>query len=50
MPDATGLELIAQDLRASHPDAVLSTRVFREEAPLEVAPGALRDAAEALVA
>ncbi len=50
MPDATGLELIAQDLRASHPDAVLSTRFFRDEATIEVAPAALRDAAEALVA
>lgn len=50
MPDATGLELIAQDLRASHPDAVLSTRLFREEATIEVAPAALRSAAEALCA
>jgi NADH-quinone oxidoreductase subunit C len=50
VPDATGLELIAQDLRASHPDAVLSTRHFRDEATIEVAPAALRDCAEALVA
>lgn len=50
MPDATGLELIAQDLRASHPDAVLSTTYFREEATIEVAPAALRACAEALVA
>ena len=48
MPDATGLELIAQDLRASHPDAVLGTTFFREEATLEVAPARLLDAATQL--
>ncbi|HXE43865.1 MAG TPA: NADH-quinone oxidoreductase subunit C [Conexibacter sp.] len=48
MPDATGLELIAQDLRADNADAVLGTSFFREEATIEVAPAALRSAAEAL--
>ena len=48
MPDATGLELIAQDLRESNPDAVLRTSYFREEATVEVAPAHLRTAAEAL--
>lgn len=48
MPDATGLELIAQDLRAADPDAVLGTSFFREEATVEVAPAFLRTAAEAL--
>ena len=48
MPDATGLELIAQDLRAADPDAVLSTSFFREEATIEVAPAFLRTAAEML--
>ena len=33
MPDATGLELIAQDLRAAgDDDGVLGTSFFREEA------------------
>ncbi len=50
MPDATGLELIAQDLRAAAADAVLGTSFFRGEATIEVAPAALRTAAEALVA
>ncbi|HEX5145802.1 MAG TPA: NADH-quinone oxidoreductase subunit C, partial [Conexibacter sp.] len=50
MPDATGLELIAQDLRDADPDAVLGTSFFREQATIEVAPAALRSAAEALVA
>jgi NADH-quinone oxidoreductase subunit C len=48
VPDATGLELIAQDLRESNPDAVLRTSYFREEATIEVAPARLRTAAEAL--
>jgi len=49
VPDATGLELIAQDLRAADPDAVLGTSFFRGQATVEVAPGALHGAAEALV-
>jgi len=48
VPDATGLELLAQDLRAADPDAVLGTSYFREEATIEVAPAALRRAAETL--
>ena len=44
MPDATGLELIAQELRDRHPDAVLDTLYFRGEATLTVAPARLRDA------
>ena len=49
MPDATGLELIAQDLRAADSDAVLGTSFLREEATVEVAPAFLRRAAELLV-
>ena len=49
MPDATGLELIAQDLRDADTDAVLGTSFFREEATIEVAPAFLRTAAELLV-
>ncbi|ADB49582.1 NADH-quinone oxidoreductase subunit C [Conexibacter woesei] len=43
MPDATGLELIAQDLRQKHPDAVLDTLHFRGEATLIVEPARARD-------
>ena len=38
MPDATGLELIAQDLG----EDVVDTVFFRDKAALEVAPGAIR--------
>jgi NADH-quinone oxidoreductase subunit C len=38
VPDATGLELLAADLRAQTPDAVLDTEFFREKAALHVAP------------
>jgi NADH-quinone oxidoreductase subunit C len=41
MPDATGLELIAQALRERDPDAVLDTVFFREHAALLVAPAAV---------
>ena len=44
MPDATGLELLAQDLRAEREDAVLDTVFFRERAAILVAPEAVRDA------
>ena len=42
MPDATGLELIAQRLRDAHPDAVLDTLHFRERSTLIVAPDSVR--------
>src|SRR3954454_8624532 len=39
VPDATGLELIAQDLRSAHgDDAVLGTLFFREKPAVDVAP------------
>ena len=38
MPDATGLELIAQELRNSEGDAVLDTVFFRERAAVLVTP------------
>jgi NADH-quinone oxidoreductase subunit C len=41
VPDATGLELLAADLRAEHADAVLDTEFFREKAALHVAPAAV---------
>jgi NADH-quinone oxidoreductase subunit C len=45
LPDATGLELIAQRVRDKVGDeAVTGTSFFRGEATLEVAPGSIRDA------
>lgn len=41
MPDATGLELLAQELREEDPDGVLATRHFRDQATLDVAPDAV---------
>jgi NADH-quinone oxidoreductase subunit C len=48
VPDATGLELIAQEVRDADPDAVVDTVYFRERATLEVAPTALREVLERL--
>jgi NADH-quinone oxidoreductase subunit C len=42
VPDATGLELIAHELREKDADAVLDTVYFRDKAALEIAPGAIR--------
>ena len=44
MPDATGLELIAQDLRAAHgDDAVVGTHFFRDKAAVDVAPARINE-------
>jgi NADH-quinone oxidoreductase subunit C len=49
VPDATGLELIAQELReASGDDAVLGTLFFREKSTLLVPAGAVPDTLEHL--
>ena len=48
MPDATGLELLAADLRTQHADVVLDTEFFRDKAALHVAPGAIGDTLEFL--
>jgi len=48
VPDATGLELLASDLRAEHADAVLDTEFFRDKAALHVAPAAIGDTLEFL--
>jgi NADH-quinone oxidoreductase subunit C len=49
LPDATGLELIAQRVRESLGDnAVTGTVFFRGEATLEVAPAAVRETLEYL--
>src|SRR5438132_1351277 len=42
VPDATGLELIAQDLREADAESVIETLHFRGRGTLIVAPGAIR--------
>ena len=42
MPDATGLELLARELRDTDPDSVSDTEFFREKAALHVPPPAIR--------
>jgi len=41
VPDATGLELIAQDLRSRDEDSVLDTVYFRDRAAVLVAPASV---------
>ncbi|GAC1438950.1 MAG: hypothetical protein NVSMB51_15950 [Solirubrobacteraceae bacterium] len=48
MPDATGLELIAQELRERAPDSVRGTLFFRGRGTVEVAPPAIGEVLEAL--
>ena len=48
MPDAPGLELLAQELREAHADAVLGTEHFRGQAAIHVAPAAVREVLEFL--
>jgi len=48
VPDAPGLELLAQDLRDAHADAVLATTFFRDKGAIEVAPGAIEAVLETL--
>jgi NADH-quinone oxidoreductase subunit C len=43
MPDATGLELLAQDLREAQPDAVLDTLYFRDRGTIIVVPEHIRN-------
>jgi NADH-quinone oxidoreductase subunit C len=50
VPDATGLELIAQELRDTDPDSVLDTVFFRELATLEINPATNRSVIQQLVA
>ena len=42
MPDATGLELLAKELRETEPDAVRDTEFFRDKAALHIEPAAIR--------
>ncbi|MDA0178886.1 NADH-quinone oxidoreductase subunit C [Solirubrobacter phytolaccae] len=46
MPDATGLELIAQELRERDAESVLDTVYFREKAALTVTAGSIRETLE----
>jgi NADH-quinone oxidoreductase subunit C len=48
VPDATGLELIAQELREVVPESVLGTTFFRGQASVHVAPPAIREVLEHL--
>jgi NADH-quinone oxidoreductase subunit C len=44
VPDATGLELIAQELRDAHGDsAVVETTFFRDKATVQIAPSLVRE-------
>ena len=43
MPDATGLELIAHELRDKDADAVLDTTFFRDKAALTVTAASIRE-------
>src|SRR3954447_12215734 len=43
VPDATGLELLAQDLREANADAVLDTLYFRDRGTLIIDPPAIRE-------
>jgi NADH-quinone oxidoreductase subunit C len=42
VPDATGLELLAQELRDRDPDGVRDTEFFRGKAALHIEPAAIR--------
>ena len=45
MPDATGLELIAQDLRGAHgDDTVVGTLFYRDTAAVDIAPARVNEA------
>jgi NADH-quinone oxidoreductase subunit C len=48
VPDATGLELLARELRETDEDSVSGTEFFREKAALHVPPQAIRPVLEFL--
>ena len=48
MPDATGLELLAQELRESQPDGVRDTEHFRGKASIDIAPESIGGVLEEL--
>jgi NADH-quinone oxidoreductase subunit C len=43
VPDATGLELLAQDLRAAEPESILGTVFHRDQAAIRATLARLRD-------
>ena len=48
MPDATGLELIAQELREARPDSVVDTLHYRDKSQLTVTADSIREVLETL--
>jgi NADH-quinone oxidoreductase subunit C len=48
VPDATGLELLARELRDTDPDSVSDTEFFRDKAALHVPPAAIRAVLQSL--
>jgi NADH-quinone oxidoreductase subunit C len=48
VPDATGLELLAKELRDQDADSVADTEFFREKAALHITPKAIRPVLEFL--
>ena len=48
MPDAPGLELLAQELRDAHAEAVVATEFFRDKGAIQIVPGAIGDVLELL--
>jgi NADH-quinone oxidoreductase subunit C len=48
VPDAPGLELLAQELREAQADAVLGTEFFRDKGAIDVAPSAIGEVLELL--
>jgi NADH-quinone oxidoreductase subunit C len=48
VPDAPGLELLAQELRDAHTEAVIGTEFFRDKGAIQVAPGAIGEVLEFL--
>jgi NADH-quinone oxidoreductase subunit C len=48
VPDAPGIELLAQELREAHADVVLRTEFFRGQSAIHVAPAAIREVLEFL--
>jgi NADH-quinone oxidoreductase subunit C len=48
VPDAPGLELLAQELRDAHADAVLDTVFFRDKGAIHVAPATIVEVLETL--
>ena len=48
MPDATGLELLARELREQDSESVADTEFFREKAALHIPPKAIRPVLEFL--